>query len=65
MSEIDTSFVDKLFQKLALTKNIAAETTKNTDAAQNEVWRQVKQTSPKKGGDPITGEGVTKSGGTD
>jgi hypothetical protein len=50
MSEIDTSFVDKLFQKLALTKNIAAETTKNTDAAQNEVWRQVKQTSPKKGG---------------
>lgn len=61
MSEKDNSFLESLLKKLAFTKQVEEVTGKSTKAAQEEVWRQIRQTSPKKGGDPITGKGVTKS----
>lgn len=57
------SFVSSLFAKLAMTKEVEAVTGKNTDAAQNEALRQISQAI--QGGDPVKGEGVTKSGGDD
>ncbi|MGB9883418.1 MAG: hypothetical protein ACPLRN_02790 [Microgenomates group bacterium] len=65
MSERDQSFLSSLFKKLADTMRIQEETKKPTTAAQNEVWRQIGQTSREKGGNPITGKGVTKSGQED
>jgi hypothetical protein len=65
MPEKDQSFLAYLLKKLANTISIQIETGKSTTAAQQEVWRQIHQTSPKKGGDPITGRGVTKSGEED
>ena len=65
MSERDQSFLAQLLAKLSFTKQVQAQTGKPTTAAQNEVWRQIGQTSPNKGGDPITGKGVTKSGKED
>jgi len=65
MSERDQSFLDQLFKKLADTIRIQQETGVSTEAAQREVWRQISQTSLKRGGDPITGRGVTKSGPED
>ncbi len=64
MSEKE-SFLAQLLAKLAVTRQIEDQTGKSTQAAQGEVWRQIGQTSPKKGGDPITGKGVTKSGKED
>ena len=65
MSEREQSFLAQLLAKLSFTKQVGEETGKSTTAAQQEVWRQIGQTSPKKGGDPITGQGVTKSGNED
>lgn len=65
MSEKDNSFLESLLKKLAFTKQVEEVTGKPTKAAQEEVLRQIRQTSPKKGGDPITGKGVTKSGPED
>jgi hypothetical protein len=58
----DISFISKLFTKLSFTKQIEAKTGKTTAAAQDEVLRQIRQASH---GNPITGEGVTKSGQED
>jgi len=66
MSEIGESgdsFILALFKKLANTMEIASRSGKQTDAAQKEVLRQIKQASTN--GDPIKGQGVTKSGGDD
>ena len=65
MSERDQGFLSQLFEKLSFTKQVEKATGKPTTAAQQEVWRQIGQTSPQKGGDPITGRGVTKSGQED
>jgi len=65
MSERDQSFLAQLFKKLANTIRVQQETGASTEAAQKEVWRQISQISPQKGGDPITGKGVTKSGQED
>lgn len=62
MLEKDNSFLSLLLKKLAFTKQVEEVIGESTKAAQEEVWRQIKQTSSKKGGDPITGKGVTKSG---
>ena len=65
MSERNQSFLAQLLAKLSFTKQVEKQTGKSTEAAQREVWRQISQTSPQKGGDPITGRGVTKSGQED
>jgi len=65
MSERDQSFLAQLLAKLAFTKEVEKQTGRPTTAAQQEVWRQIHQTSLNKGGDPITGRGVTKSGKED
>lgn len=65
MSEQDKSFLAQLLAKLSFTKQVEEQTGKSTQAAQKEVWRQIKQTIPKEGGNPITGRGVTKSGEED
>jgi hypothetical protein len=65
MTEQNQSFLSQLLDKLAFTKQVEQQTGKPTTAAQQEVWRQIGQTSPKKGGNPITGRGVTKSGQED
>jgi hypothetical protein len=57
------SFISGLLQKLAVTKQIAEVTGRSTKAAEREVERQIRQAS--KGGDPVKGKGVTKSGGDD
>jgi len=63
MAEKDQSFISALFAKLSYTKGVQEETGKKTSAAQAEVIRQISQAL--KGGDPIKGEGVTKSGESD
>ncbi len=65
MVEMEKSFLSLLLKKLAFTMQVEKITGKSTKPAQEEVWRQIGQTSPKKGGDPITGKGVTKSGKED
>ena len=65
MLERNQSFLGQLLAKLAFTKQVEEQTGKSTTAAQNEVWKQIHQTSPQKGGNPITGQGVTKSGNED
>ena len=59
--ENSSSFISRLLKKLAFTKEIEEATGKSTGAAQREVERQIGQAF--KGGDPIKGKGVTKSGG--
>ncbi len=54
-----------MFQKLAYVISVQEETGKPTQAAQKEVLRQIGQVSRAKGGNPITGDGVTKSGKED
>jgi len=44
----DQSFLAQLLAKLSFTKQVEAQTGKPTTAAQQEVWRQIGQTSPKK-----------------
>jgi len=63
MVEQDSSFLSKLFEKLANMKKIESEAGISTQAAQREALRQITQAS--KGGDPIKGKGVTKSGKED
>jgi hypothetical protein len=48
---------------LAFTKEVENTSGKSTKAAQNEVYRQIQQAA--KGGNPVKGESVTKSGGDD
>ena len=57
------SFISQLFTKLAFTKEVEIATGKSTHAAQLEVERQIHQAN--KGGDPVKGKGVTKSGEED
>jgi len=63
IGESGGSFISGLFNKLAFTKQIADVTGQSTDAAQQEVMRQIKQVITNK--DPVKGSGVTKSGGDD
>jgi len=63
--ENQTSFITKLFDKLAHVKEISEKTGVNTSAAQKEVIRQIGQVSKTQGGNPINGYGVTKSGKED
>jgi hypothetical protein len=65
MSERGQSFLSLLLEKLANMIKIEKQTGISTAAAQREVWRQIRQISLEKGGDPITGRGVTKSGEED
>lgn len=65
MERRSTSFLSLLFEKLAAVQKIANKTGVNTDAAIKEVDRQIAQVSSKRGDNPITGEGVTKSGPED
>lgn len=63
MAEQESSFISQLFAKLADVIKIQEETGKSTGAAQKETRRQISQAS--KGGNPVKGEGVTKSGQED
>lgn len=63
MSEIDKSFLTLLHQKKAAVLQIQAESGADCSAALREVDRQIAQCI--KGGNPIKGEGVTKSGKED
>lgn len=65
MNEQGPSFLGQLLTKLSMVKKIEAETGKPTGAAQKEVLRQITQVSKSKSGNPISGEGVTKSGKED
>lgn len=56
------SFLGELLTKMASVIKSGKEAGINTDALVKEVQRQIGQTSSQKGGDPITGKGVTKSG---
>lgn len=56
------SFLQQLLDKLAAVRTIG-ESGGTTQAAQQEVLRQIAQCL--KGGDPISGNGVTKSGEED
>lgn len=59
---MERSFLGLLFEKLSVMKQIQEETGINTKAVQEDVIRQIGQTSPKVGGNIFSGEGVTKSG---
>lgn len=61
----DKSFLGVLLEKEAAFRRIGEETGKNVNPAINDVQRQEKQVSLQAGGNPITGEGVTKSGPED
>jgi hypothetical protein len=52
-----TSFLSQLLQKLSYAISVGGEDC----AAANEVRRQMTQVARSKGGNPISGEGVTKS----
>ena len=54
----EQSFLSHLLDKESTVKNIGAETGGNVSPAVQEVDRQVRQAAR---GNPITGEGVTKS----
>lgn len=58
----ENDFLASLLAKRAFAEDVAAKTGKNTSAAVKEVDRQIQQALK---GDPITGEGVTKSGPED
>ncbi|HVF69384.1 MAG TPA: hypothetical protein VNA13_02335 [Xanthomonadales bacterium] len=61
----DESFAADLFRKYAHVRRIEDTAKVNVSAVTNEVKRQVKQVSRRNLGNPITGEGVTKSGSED
>ena len=63
MGERNGSFISELIAKLSYTIKVQEETGKSTAGAQKEVKRQIKQANT--GGDPVKGEGVTKSGESD
>jgi hypothetical protein len=52
-----TSMLDLLLKKLSFAISVGGENS----AAANEVRRQMAQAARKNGGNPISGEGVTKS----
>jgi hypothetical protein len=56
---VERSFISALIKKTAFVIGVAVDTGANTEAAQKEAWRQIGQSM--RGGDPIRGEGVTKS----
>lgn len=64
MSEND-SFLADLVRKQAMLKGVEAATGANISGPENEIKRQIKQVSRRQLGNPITGEGVTKSGEED
>ncbi|HEX3035011.1 MAG TPA: hypothetical protein VHT73_07730 [Thermodesulfobacteriota bacterium] len=57
------SFLEHLLKKKAYVIGVREQTGKNVDSAIGEVDRQIKQVSNLN--NPITGEGVTKSGPQD
>ena len=59
----EDSFLVQLFRKKAAVIQASLKTGRPLDAAVQEVDRQIKQAMT--GGDPIKGEGVTKSGPED
>ena len=59
MTPENPSFLDELLRKKSTVLEIGDATGKNVDGALREVNRQITQASR---GNPITGEGVTKSG---
>jgi len=61
----DKSFLQHLINKAAATMKIGEESGEDVGPALKEVERQMTQVSKGMGGDPITGEGVTKSGRDD
>jgi len=61
--DLKNSFVAGLLKKLSDVQRIQDITGKSTQAAQEEVQRQIQQALH--GGNPNAGEGVTKSGGDD
>jgi hypothetical protein len=63
IGETGGSFISALFKKLSFTRQVTDASAKSTDAAQQEVIRQIGQAT--KGGDPVKGKDVTKSGGDD
>jgi hypothetical protein len=60
--EKDMSFLASLLKKKSFTIGVQEQTGNSTEAAQQEVDRQIGQISKSQNGDYITGEGVTKSG---
>ena len=61
--EQDDSFLASLFRKKAMVETVGFESGIKVNSALKEVDRQIRQCLS--GGDPIKGEGVTKSGGSD
>jgi hypothetical protein len=60
MSEPRESFLSQLIRKKAMVIGLGEQSGARVDAALGEVDRQIRQVSINKG-NPITGEGVTKS----
>jgi len=63
IGETGGSFISALVKKLSFTQRVADASGKSTNAAQQEIIRQIGQAT--KGGDPVKGKDVTKSGGDD
>lgn len=63
MSEEDQSFIASLFKKRADVQQIGQSSGANVQGAVSEVDRQITQAL--RGGDPVKGKGVTKSGKED
>lgn len=64
MNEIplgEKSMLAMLLEKLAMVKEIEAQTGASSKAAEEEVWRQIKQIN----GDLVKGQAITKSGRED
>lgn len=59
------SFLGHLLKKSSDVQAVQNKTGKSTGAAQREVARQIAQLSKAKGGNPLSGKGVTKSGEED
>lgn len=59
--EPQRSFISLLLEKLSRVRDVGETTGKDVGAAEREVLRQIRQAS----GNPITGNGVTKSGEED
>jgi len=59
----EKSFLSELLKKQAYVMNVAETTGKKVSGPSQEVTRQIKQAL--RGGDPMRGEGVTKSGEED
>ncbi len=56
---LDKTFISQLYQKLFWVRRTANETGVSLKAVEVEVMRQIRQANR---GNPISGEGVTKSG---